>query len=113
MTSRRQLLIDAVSLLASDASEQLHYLERLGVLPGVDELVLEFDDIACARDDMLRTGELNADEHRMLAMLDVAMTKTMSSEDTMLWTPQAVMHDERWQELRIRARDCQRTLSRM
>lgn len=110
MTSRRQLLIDAVTLLASDAAVQMAHLDRLGVSPEVDELALEFDDIAAARDDMLEKGELSADEHRLVAMVDMTLVDMTAAADDALWTRDAVEQGGRWAELRRQAGECQRKL---
>lgn len=109
MISRRELLIDAVKLLASEATVQLDSLGERGLAPSVNELAMEFDDIACARDDMLAKGELNASEHRAVAMLDAAFDK-MTPADGAVWTPEAVKHDVRWADIRRLAAECHRKL---
>jgi len=101
-----------VEQLASDAAAQLAYLDQLKVSPGVDELALEFDDIAPARDDMLAVGELNNDEHRAVTQLDAVLSRMSGGADERLWTREAVASDARWAELRRQAGECLRAFVR-
>ena len=105
MTSRKRLLIEAVEHLAAEPAAQQAYLASLGVPDGIDELALEFDDIAAARDDMRESAELTPEEHRMLRLID-DLLKNMSQKANMdIWTPAALVASAHWAEVRMRSRE--------
>jgi hypothetical protein len=63
-------LRDALMVLAAPAQDQLAYLARLELPAGVDEIALEYDDVAEAADDMFEQGELNKEQMQCVKSRD-------------------------------------------
>lgn len=111
MTSRRKLLLEAITLLASDPATQLAYLNSLGSYPVVDELALDFDAIASARNDMLAKGEITAEEHQLLPKLDSMLDQMSGPANAALWTPEALQTHPLWSDVRREATQCLQAFS--
>ena len=56
----RTNLLNAVAILASPLEAQLVWLERIGTLPLIDELALEFDDGFVLMDQLVSDGFITA-----------------------------------------------------
>lgn len=69
MSERMKTLLKIVAILASDATVQLEYLQKLGLPEGIDELALEYDAIAGAAEDMLKHRELEKGQYDVVKNL--------------------------------------------
>lgn len=103
--NRRGVLQSSVSVLASSAEKQAEYLNAQGFDDryGLDELVLEFDDIALARDDMLMMGEIDKSEYDMIALVQMYISELTALQDYGVWERSSLSTDARWQHLRAMA----------
>ncbi len=106
MSSRKRLLIDAIEGLAAEPAAQRERLDRLGFSGSdlVDELALDFDDIAVTKDDMLDRGELNEEEHQTIASIDDMLERMSGQENARLWTRDVLAIAPEWAEIRALAR---------
>ena len=96
-----------LALLAAPGDEQLAYLRRLGPV-SVDELGLEFDDIARAARAALREHEVAT----ALAALDDELSRMSGQENAALWTDQGVATSPAWATVRDLASRALRLLDR-
>jgi len=87
--------------LAAPAAEQLHYLRGLGPSLVVDELALEFDDIAEAT--ATTAGVLSADQQEAVRSVGEQLESMSGSERRYLWTPEALEETAEWETVRQRA----------
>ena len=76
----------------------------------VDELALEFDDIAAAAEDMLRQQELSKEQYDCVLQLRELMDRISAAGDATLWSVEALTHRPEWDEVRGRAKACLRAL---
>ena len=105
MSQRVPLLRDALRLLASPAQSQLDHLSELGVPGGVDELGLEFDDIASAAEDMVESGELSPSQFETMVPLREKLTAMSGPKHAALWTAEALFQSPEWNGVRALARN--------
>lgn len=88
-------LMSALSRLAAPADSQLKWVSELG--GSLDELGLEFDDVAHA----IIGQELVDPGHRVaLQELEAQLQRLSPPQD---WTPEALLESEKWQVIRSRA----------
>jgi hypothetical protein len=66
----------------------------------VDELALEFDDIAPAALAMTGSGELASDQREAIAALDGQLASMSGPEHSDLWTADALHHAHEWSRVR-------------
>lgn len=96
-----QVLLDlqsALAKLAAPATEQIAHLKKLELLPSVDELALEFDDLVGLVPQLVAQGCLTQEQAERLRGLDQILTEMSGSDD--LWTENALREREIWQEVR-------------
>ena len=116
MTRHEQLQF-AVRVLASSFDEQIDYLRgvfgedmvrsgKIDDLWNIDELALQFADIACARNGMLQSGEINSTQHDCVADLDEFLNSLSGMKNSLLWTIGALRSDPRWDIVRKKAQQC-------
>jgi hypothetical protein len=74
----------------SPSHEQLTHLKKLGDV-GVDELALEYDDIARAAAHMVKCGEMTSRQCREIERLGELLEEMSCSENSALGTPEAVL----------------------
>ena len=101
-----KLLRDALTLLASPPAVQLEHLATLGVPQGIDELALEFDDVAAAADSMLKEGELDNQQRNCVKQLNEFLAQFSGQNNARLWTPEALSSAPQWEKVRRLATDC-------
>ena len=106
MKQRLSLLRKALSLLAQPGQEQLDHLRNLGIQGNIDELALEYDDIAAAADDMLQQGELNKSQYDLVVILSNHLRHMSVGKDQSLWSDMGLMNRPEWQDVRERAKAC-------
>jgi hypothetical protein len=95
-------LKSTLETLARGPVDQLLYVRRLGT--GMDELALEFDDVAPARLKLLAEGSITLDQSDAIAAVDRQLDR-MTRAGPVRWTEQAVLEGEDWEELRRVARN--------
>ena len=91
-------LQNVLANLAAPAAEQIAYLERLGVLPLIDELALEFGDIVGLVPQLVEEGHLTADQATAVSAIDHMLSEMSDRHD--LWTMDALLDHPAWQEVR-------------
>ena len=101
-----KLLRDALTVLASPPGAQLERLKALGVPKGIDELALEFDDIAAAADGMFNEGELDNQQRNCVKQLNEFLAQFSGEKNADLWTPEALSSAPQWEQVRRMASDC-------
>jgi hypothetical protein len=125
--TRYEQLKFALSVLASPANEQVQYLSSIGHFEdepppdsncvslyesqkydywNIDELSLQFSDIACARGDMKGNGEINDDQYNCISDLDEVLRQQSGEENAPFWTLIAMREDTRWEQVRQLAKEC-------
>lgn len=95
-------LQDVLARLAAPASAQIAYLQDLGVTPSIDELALEFDDIAVLVPELVENGRLTREQVETVMALDRTLQAMSGIDD--LWNDAALRSDPRWAEVRELAR---------
>jgi hypothetical protein len=100
---QRQLR-EALKLLAAPAEAQIIYLKNLGVFPSVDELALEFYDLAVLADSKLQEGQINASQYRSAREIDSKLAEISGEKNTGLWEPNALFNAPSWEEVRSMAK---------
>lgn len=96
-------LRSAVALLASSKAQQVSYLRSLGVLPSVDELGLEYDDIYPSVHSLRIAGCMSLAAEGALDGLS-ALLSAASEEDPHFWSADSLDGDT-WQRVRSLARN--------
>lgn len=92
-----------VERLAASPEIQVSYLDALGVLPLVDEMALEFDDLYRPALAHLVTGDVSAEVTSGLARIDDALSAMSSGAET-LWLAPALRDAAEWARVRGLAR---------
>lgn len=100
------MLQDALTALASDADAQLRYLKDQGVPGCIDELALDYDDMAAAANDMLQVGEIDIDQRDCIKSLNEFLKHFSGESNAHLWTPDALQSAAEWKQVRSMARNC-------
>jgi hypothetical protein len=106
MNWRIQSLKNSLNTLASDAEAQLEHLRKLGLPGGIDELALEYDDIAAAADDMFRLHELDKNQCDSVKKLRNLLSRMSGKANSVLWTAEALCSAPEWKEVRSVAKEC-------
>ena len=106
MTGRLTLLTDSLVILASMPENQLAHLRGLGVPFGVDELALEYDDIALAAESMFCDGELNEMQRDSVLDLNQLLKQMSGAQNPHLWTIKALRTAPEWSNVRQAAVRC-------
>ncbi|MGH9961032.1 MAG: hypothetical protein ACREBC_28585, partial [Pyrinomonadaceae bacterium] len=99
-------LIDIIKLLAADAEEQLNYLAKIGVAGGIDELALEFEDVAILAQSKLNQGQINEIQYQKICDLNQKLIDMSGEENAVLWTEEALRESDDWKAVRRLARNC-------
>ena len=102
----RSMIVKALGHLAEPADRQVRHLERVfgrSPLPAdfnVDELALEFNDVALAAHLAVKVGTMTADAAAALADVDDALTDMSGTAKALLWTVGAIFDTAEWVEIR-------------
>ena len=96
-------LIGATARLALDPADQVEYLSRIGTLPLLDELGLEFDDRFVLVPQLRRMHWFTAGEVDLLAAIDTRLASL--PKDPELWRSEAALEREEWAAVRAAARE--------
>jgi hypothetical protein len=98
----------ALRLLAMPADAQIAHVRSLGV--ELDEIALEFDDIAPARTTLIASHEISPTQAAAVGAVDRQL-RQMSSAGPSRWTSDAAMAGDDWRELRQLAKDALEALT--
>lgn len=102
----RSMIIEALGHLAEPADRQVRHLEHLfgqSPLPAdfnVDELALEFNDVALAAHLAVAAGTMTADAAAAVAGVDEALDAMSGMANAALWTVGALFDAAEWVEIR-------------
>lgn len=114
MNNFRERLTHSISNLASPATEQCKTLDSLaprGVVLGVDELALEFDELMHLLDQNIVKYNIDAVSANALRELDSQLEAMSGASNAGLWTRRALEEKVEWERVRMQARECLRLLS--
>ncbi|MFC8833295.1 hypothetical protein ACFT8V_08845 [Streptomyces griseoincarnatus] len=106
-TSRRRLLMEALTVLAAPASAQTAWLEKHGVL--TDEIALDFDHAFRMAERLVEEGLLSRGALPDLRMIDSIFDEMTRDGAPDRWTTAALIGDAGWGQARGLA---QRVLAR-
>jgi succinate dehydrogenase/fumarate reductase flavoprotein subunit len=113
--TRVEQAISALKLLAAAPADQIKRLSAffgtdLGAQPdhNIDEIVLEYEDIAKAAASMLRDNEINSEQAAALTGLDEMIGKLAINNPSRFWTVWGLSNDVRWNYIRHHASECLR-----
>lgn len=98
----RRLLIDSLSVLAADASNQTAWLEEHEV--AVDELALDFDHAFRMANRLVEHHQISENTAAELREIDVLLAGMSGHEQAGRWTRDALANDTGWNEARQLAR---------
>src|ERR1041385_2221062 len=90
MLSQLKSLTDSLLVLAASADAQLAYLAKLGRPGLIDELALEFDDIAASANFLFDAGVLNKEQCECVRNLNAFLRKFGGDANSVLWTSEAL-----------------------
>ena len=101
MTQRAvEQLRDALKVLAMPAEAQLQHVG--GLHADLDEIALEFDDIAPVRASLLDAGEITSAQASAVDAVDRQLLE-MSDAGPSRWTAESASAGEDWRKLRLLA----------
>jgi hypothetical protein len=116
--NRLDQLRAALKLLASPAEKQAEYLADFFRIKAplhpehnVDEIALQFDDIASSAGDMATEGEITLVQKDVIAELNNFLSDITRGKPSEFWTVRALSCDSDWQAIRDRAHDCLRAVA--
>lgn len=102
MKNLRSQIILCLERLSASADEQESYLNSLGVLPLVDELALEFDDVV--KENLSEDGGfLSSEEVDAIKDVDRLLAEMSKEGKESLWTLDLLKTDQHWNEIRLAA----------
>lgn len=108
----RHSVRESVTRLGAPAWRQVAYLRRLGVHPSVDELALDFHELALLAASCAARGELTGAEAELVARLDAKLDAMSGTDRAELWTPDALASAPEWDDVRELACECLKALQR-
>jgi hypothetical protein len=104
--SPRQLLANlrsSLEVLHQPAEQQLRYLASLGLPDGVDELALEFDDLAASIAQLAESRVITTEGAESIRQLDEALNAMSGPGNEALWAPWALRTAPAWNDIRMLA----------
>ncbi|MGX8903735.1 hypothetical protein ACR820_00355 [Streptomyces netropsis] len=99
---RRRLLIESLTVVAAEASVQVAWLDRHGVL--ADEIALDFHDAFRLAGLLTEEGLLGREALPDLRAIGAIFHEMSGQEDVGRWTENALFTDGGWQQARRLAR---------
>jgi hypothetical protein len=89
-----------LEVLASSATDQQTYLERLGSSPNADELALELDDCVAMLPAAVRDGALSEEQAAAIRQVSDFTGSFSGRENTALWHVDQLGSASQWTEVR-------------
>lgn len=96
MEGRRKLLYEAIQVLTWPADAQIKWVANAHV----DEIALNFNDIAVCALDMKDQGELTEEEATVVIELDRYLDSFSGIDNKYLWTKEALINASEWRRVR-------------
>lgn len=96
-------LRDALAVLKANADQQIEYLKQMGLGPNVDELALEFDDVAGTAISLLEKGQLTQEAFDAIQRVNQLLDNMSASSDRQMWTYKGLRNGPKWQEVRLKS----------
>jgi len=99
-------LYHALRRLADPASDQIDYLRQLdqdlpkGLLPSIDEIALEFDDVVFLARAFLERGDITPEKAEAIYAVDRKLSAMSGADHADLWTPEALESSDAWADVR-------------
>ena len=97
-------LYQCVERLSWSSEKQVEYLRNLGLLPLVDELALEFDDVVGLVPQYVNEGRLSNVQADSIYRLDDLLNTMSGKDNAHLWTEEALVNNELWNTVREHAK---------
>lgn len=114
----KQLLIDCLQALATEAPGQVVHLEALGLpdfdrsagvdLRNVDELALNYAEAVQAAEALSDERKLSPAQLRCVKAIDELLDSISGPANEHLWTVDALYNAQEWRRVRLAARTCLR-----
>ena len=98
-------LADCLKVLSLSSCEQIRYLKEIGGV-SVDELALQFEDIAVLAAEKYDKGEISDDLFKLIGSLDEKLENMSGSDKEDLWTEKALASSNDWKIVREIAEMC-------
>jgi hypothetical protein len=106
MDTFTQMLITSLKVLSSEAVDQLRYLRALGISGNIDELALEFDDVASLAEVKYESHEMTKQQYKWVERLANQLDQMSGVQHKHLWTENALIKAPEWQKIRESAKAC-------
>ena len=106
MDTFTQMLITSLKVLSWEAIDQLRYLGTLGISGNIDELALEFDDVALLAKVKYESREFNEEQYKFVERLSTQLDEMSGIQNKQLWTEKALINTPQWKEVREHAKAC-------
>lgn len=93
---------ETVATVSQDGAHQLEYLNSIGLPKGVDELALDLEHVLMVAKTLARQGEISDKAVAAIAAIDQKFLEMTDNTD--LWTIEALKESEHWVEIRALAK---------
>ncbi len=93
-------LSDTLKHLAAPASEQVAYLRKVGALPLVDELALEYDNVVRLVPELVQKGFISPRQAALMDAVSRKISEMSHRHEESLWLEDALHTREDWEEVR-------------
>ena len=111
MKQFREYLIKSLNILSLKSDAQLAYLDEIGVPGIIDELALEFDDIAIMAKQKQKEQEITENQYKLISELSEKLDLMSGEDKSHFWTEYSLKNDKEWEEIRELAKVCLEALS--
>ena len=108
--SYRDQLRESLTRLAAPASDQLKYLKTLLSYPSTDELALDLYELVLLADQRVQERVITSAERNAIKSVSEKLNVMSGRDNAHLWTPEALLKAEEWQEVRDLAARCLKLL---
>ncbi len=98
-------LADCLHVLSLSSREQIRYLKDIGGV-SVDELALQYEDVAVLAAEKFGSGEISEDLFNLIGSLDEKINSMSGSDREDLWTEEALASSDDWKKVREIAETC-------
>jgi hypothetical protein len=99
-------LIDVLKTLSSNSDDQLAYLNEIGIPGNIDEIALEFDDMAILAKKKYKDGEITENQYKLIEELEQKIDLLSGEDNSNFWTEDSLRNAKEWEEIRKLARAC-------
>ncbi|MFE3456572.1 hypothetical protein ACFXKD_03430 [Nocardiopsis aegyptia] len=101
-STRRHPLVDALAVVAADASRQAAWVDRHGAV--TDEIALNFDDASRMLDAWGERRQIDGNVVGLVRGIDAVFAGMSGAGNSDRWTEEALSHDPGWDRARQLAR---------